>query len=437
MNKKTNNFKTKATLLLVSSLTVMSGATIAPALPSMQAHFAAVENVEFWIRFVLTTPALFIVLAAPIAGLIVDRAGRRKLLLPSMVLYAIAGSSGIYLESLGAILAGRALLGVAVAGVMTTATTLIADYYEGTARAQIMGWQAAFMSFGGVVFLVSGGLLAESGWRLPFVIYLFSLILIPMALAALPEPELPGDEENDKKLSVNGTIQHPFKLLGFIYGVLLLGATVFYFIPLQIPFYLEKMTGAGPLVSGMSIAVSTLFGMATSFTYGRIRARFGYVTILGFNFGLMGVGYILIGTATGLVPILIGLALNGLGMGLMYPNLSFWLTSETSAAIRGRAVAGFTTFIFLGQFISPLASQPFVELFGLGAMFWATGIVLGLFAILVLLFQRPILSFTVLENDLLQPESAQLMRMNGVPSLKDWDIEKRTTREGKTTDETG
>jgi len=390
----TDNFSTKATLLLVSSLTVMSGATIAPALPSMQAHFSFVENAEFWIRFVLTTPALFIVLAAPLAGLIIDRAGRRKLLIPSLLLYAIGGSSGIYLESLGAILAGRALLGVAVAGVMTTATTLIADYYEGTARAQIMGWQAAFMSFGGVVFLVSGGLLAESGWRLPFMMYLFSLILIPMALSALPEPIAHNDEKSGDELPVNGTTQHPYKLLGFIYIILLLGATVFYFIPLQIPFYLEKMTGAGPMVNGMAIAVSTLFGVVTSFSYGRVRRRFGYVMILSFNFGMMGVGYVLIGTATSLLPILTGLALNGLGMGLMYPNLSFWLTSETSAVIRGRAVAGFTTFVFLGQFISPLASQPFVELFGLGAMFRATGIGLGLFAILVLLFRRAILSFT-------------------------------------------
>jgi MFS family permease len=403
----TNSIKTKITLLLVSSLTVMSGATIAPALPSMQAHFAGVENVQFWIRFVLTMPALFIVLAAPIAGIIVDRAGRRKLLIPSMILYAIAGSSGIYLESLGAILAGRALLGVAVAGVMTTATTLIADYYEGAARAQIMGWQAAFMSFGGVVFLISGGFLAEAGWRLPFIIYLFSLILVPMALILLPEPVSAGMKADNSgtDTSRNGSAGHPFALLGFIYAMLLLGATVFYFIPLQIPFYLETMTGAGPLVSGMAIAVSTLFGMATSFTYGRIRRRFGYVTILGFNFSLMALGYILIGTAGSLLPILTGLALNGLGMGLMYPNLSFWLTSETSAEIRGRAVAGFTTFVFLGQFISPLASQPFVELIGLGAMFWSTGLVLGGIALLVLIFRRPILAFTVLKPPVLQPET--------------------------------
>lgn len=393
--KSADRFSTKATLLLVSSLTVMSGATIAPALPSMQAHFADVANVEFWIRFVLTVPALFIVLAAPLAGLIVDRSGRRKLLLPSMVLYAIAGSSGLYLESLGAILAGRALLGVAVAGVMTTATTLIADYYEGTARAQVMGWQAAFMSFGGMIFLIGGGLLAETGWRWPFAVYLFSLLLVPIAIITLPEPGGNQTDINDAKLPADDVGKNSFKLLGFIYGVLLFGSTVFYFIPLQIPFYLERMTGAGPSVSGMAIAVSTLFGMLTSFTYGRIRSRLGYVAILGLNFGLMGAGYVLIGTATTMLPILAGLALNGLGMGLMYPNLSFWLTSETAAAIRGRAVAGFTTAIFSGQFISPLANQPFVEMIGLGAMFWATGLVLAVFALIVIVFRRSILAFTV------------------------------------------
>jgi len=143
--------------LLVSSLTVMAGATIAPALPSMQAHFAEVKQAGLLIRLVLTLPALFIVLAAPIAGWFLDRNGRLRLLIPAMVLYGIAGSSGLYLDTIGSILAGRALLGVAVAGIMTAATTLVADYYEGQARAQFMGWQAAFMSFGGVVFLTAGG----------------------------------------------------------------------------------------------------------------------------------------------------------------------------------------------------------------------------------------------------------------------------------------
>jgi MFS family permease len=51
---------------------------------------------------------------------------------------------------------------------MTTATTLIADYYEGERRSAVMGQQAAFMGFGGVVFLVLGGVLADLSWRAPF-----------------------------------------------------------------------------------------------------------------------------------------------------------------------------------------------------------------------------------------------------------------------------
>jgi MFS family permease len=50
----------------------------------------------------------------------------------------------------------RQVLGLAVAGVMVSATTLIADYYSGPARAAFMGLQAGFMGLGGVVFLTLG-----------------------------------------------------------------------------------------------------------------------------------------------------------------------------------------------------------------------------------------------------------------------------------------
>ncbi|MEX1062736.1 MAG: MFS transporter, partial [Balneolaceae bacterium] len=370
---------TKITLLLVSSLTVMSGATIAPALPSMQAHFSTVGNVDLWIRFVLTVPALFIVLAAPFTGWFVDRWGRRPLLLPAVILYGLAGSSGMYLESLGFIIFGRALLGVAVAGVMTTATTLIADYYEGPTRAQVMGWQAAFMSLGGMIFLTGGGFLADINWRMPFAIYLFSFLLIPLVLISLPEPVVRSSEE---ARGLNGEMTNPdsglnhWKLPGFIYSVLFLGSIIFYIIPLQLPFYLELEFGLDASATGMAIAVATFFGIITSFTYGRIRLQFGYIAILSITIALYGAGFLLIGIAESFPVILTGLSLCGLGMGLKYPNLNTWLTSGTPADIRGRAVAGFTTSVFLGQFLSPIASQPLVNLYGLEMMFYAVGLFL-------------------------------------------------------------
>jgi hypothetical protein len=58
MPLKTNSPLVKATLLLSSSLTVMAGATIAPSLPAMRDYFAATPNTDFWVRLVLTVPAL-------------------------------------------------------------------------------------------------------------------------------------------------------------------------------------------------------------------------------------------------------------------------------------------------------------------------------------------------------------------------------------------
>ncbi len=143
-----NSLPIKATLLLTSTLTVMSGATIAPSLPAMQEYFADVENSALLVRLVLTIPALFIAIGGLFAGQLVDRIGRKPLLIASTLIYGLAGGSGLILNSLGTILIGRALLGLSVAGVMTGVTTLIADYYTGQKRANFMGLQAAFMGLG-------------------------------------------------------------------------------------------------------------------------------------------------------------------------------------------------------------------------------------------------------------------------------------------------
>ena len=71
----------KATVLLASTTTVMAAVRIAPALPGMEDHFSDVPNVDLLVRLVLTFPALFIVIGAPMAGYVVDRWGRKNVLL--------------------------------------------------------------------------------------------------------------------------------------------------------------------------------------------------------------------------------------------------------------------------------------------------------------------------------------------------------------------
>ena len=146
--------RTKGTLLYASSLTVMSGATIAPSLPLIEETFHDVPHLSILVPLVLTTPSLFIAVGSWIAGLGVDRWGRKPFLTLGAAVYALAGTAGLWLADLHLLLLSRAVLGLAVAAVMTATTTLIGDLYRDEERTRFLGIQAAFMGLGGIVFLL-------------------------------------------------------------------------------------------------------------------------------------------------------------------------------------------------------------------------------------------------------------------------------------------
>ena len=387
--RQADNWLIKATLLLASTLTVMSGATISPSLPAMESYFADVENVSLWVRLVLTMPALLIVIGSPIAGQLVDKVGRKPLLLGSAVLYGLAGSSGLVLNSLFAILAGRAFLGLAVAGVMVSATTLIADYYQGDARASFMGLQAAFMGFGGVLFLSVGGFVADLNWRYPFAIYLLAWLLVPAIAFTLFEPQF-----DETKSDGNQPISHfPVKLLVLIYSAVLLQMLLFYLIPVQLPFYLQQLSGASASQSGLAIALSTLFSALASMNYGKLKQRFSFISILAIAFALMGLGYVGIGLVGSYWLVLLVLIPTGIGLGLIMPNLNVWTSDEVPDDLRGRALGGLTTFMFLGQFLSPIASQPVSSQVGLTATYGLAGVLLVIVGAVLWIYKKQVCRF--------------------------------------------
>ena len=380
----------KVTLLLTSTLTVMSGATIAPSLPAMQEYFAQVPNSELLVRLVLTIPALFIAIGGTFVGQLLDRLGRKPLLIASTLLYGFAGGSGLVLNSLGTLLVGRAILGLAVAGIMTGVTTLIADYYTGQKRADFMGLQAAFMGLGGVAFLSVGGIVADLNWRFPFLIYLLAWVIGGAIAFYLYEPK--RIDSNRTKLDSADT-RMPTGVLAMIYGVALFYMLAFYLIPVQLPFYLQNLSNASATASGLAIAASTLASSIASLRYGFVKQRLGFVSIVVVSFGVAAIGYLIIGFATSYNLVLLGLVVAGFGFGLLMPNLNVWLSSLIPDTLRGRALGGLTTFFFLGQFLSPIVSQPITNTVGLDRTYVITGIALLVIAIAFRLLKNPIKSF--------------------------------------------
>ncbi|MFC6632902.1 MFS transporter [Microbulbifer taiwanensis] len=363
----------RATLLCLAALTIMSGATMAPSLPALQSHFAGHPDSELLSRLVLTLPALAIALCAPIAGAIADRFGRLRLLLFSICLYSLAGLSGLVADSLAAILVGRALLGVAVAGTMTSVTALVGDYFTGSERESYMSQQGAFVSFGGVVFLIGGGWLADQHWRAPFAVYGIALLVLPAAMAFLSE----APRKSGSATSSSSADSVPYLLLAALFVAALLNSVAFYLIPTQLPFFLREIGISLPSDTGLAIAGSNLVGALSSlYLYRHLRTRFKSLEIFAFGFAFMAAGLLLISRADSFTAVMFATGIYGIGMGAMMPHLFSTAIHLAPERMRGRIAGGLSASIFFGQFLSPLLSQPWSQHFGLPTVFLHMGILL-------------------------------------------------------------
>jgi MFS family permease len=359
-----------ATLILAGTFTIMAGATVAPAMPEIRAAFAGTPNVELLSGLVVTTPALAIALFAPLAGLLADRIGRKAALLLGIAAFAIGGSSGSYLPDLATILAGRVVLGIGVSLVLTSSVAMIGDLYEGVDRQRLISRQLAASSFGGVLFLLGGGLLAGLDWRVVFLIYLLGGVLAGPALVSLPWSRPSRTEPRAGRPARSGP---PTEILAPM-AAMLLSQAAFYTIPVQLPFLVEEHFGATAVASGALIA-------ALTFTVGMVALRFAWVrrlagehTLVALSFLAIGAGFLVLYLAANVVTLVAGLLVIAAGLGTLAPNLNNWVVSVASAHNRGRYAGFLTTSLFLGQFVSPILTQPIVNAVGIQRMFAAIAI---------------------------------------------------------------
>jgi MFS family permease len=119
-----------------------------------------------------------------------------------------------------------------------------------------------------------------------------------------------------------------------------------------------------------------LFSAFASIAYGWIKSRLHFVQVTILVCGLMGVGYCIIGNASNYPIVLLGLAILGLGLGLVMPNLTVWLSSVVPDRQRGRAFGWLSSCLFFGQFLSPIVSQPLARSIGLNHTYTSAGIFL-------------------------------------------------------------
>ena len=371
-------------VMLAAMLTIMSNAIITPALIGLQQVFADHPHAHRLIPLLVTAPSLIVAIVAPFAGLVIDRIGRRPPLLAGLVVYAIAGTAGLYLDSLEAVLASRLVLGLGVAAIMTAQATLLGDYFAGPARGRLMGYQIAATNIGGMVFVTLAGALAAQHPRLPFAIYGLAILLLPILSRLLPEPARAVTGHDAGNTAAPGEPGWPATVT-IMAAAAGLTFVIFYMVPTLLPYLLAEIGAGAPQQTGRALSAMMLAASVTAVISGWVRPVLGRIGTPLTGYALLAGGFWLVSGAQGMGQVLAGTPLIGAGLGLCMPTFLTTALNAAPARHRGLVSGCMTAAVFLGQFLSPLVLQPLVDMWGLPTVFAlgaqgcvALGLVLGL-----------------------------------------------------------
>ena len=386
-------------LLMAAMLTTMANATISPALPGLERLFAQDPDAALLTRLLVTAPSLSVAVLAPLAGLAIDRIGRRRPLLVGIVLFVIAGCAGLVLPSLPTILASRLVLGIAVALIMTAQTALVADYFSGADRTALMGLQISARNFGGLLFITLAGWTASLSYRLPFAIYGLAIVLLPLAWKVVTDSPRPSSQS---KAEITHGLEGSRSWMAFFLAVVLLQALtnmLFFIMPTQLPFFLALQGQDNAVITGAALGVLMLSGGCVALLYARIRPVIGYAGVFAAGYGGMAAGFALLSEQPAMPVCLVAAALIGAGYALVSPMFVALALDLAPGSRRGLAGGILTASVFIGQFCSPLLGTPTISAFGYQGLFRGVSVFLALTMFVVL----AVLCFALLRSALRSP----------------------------------
>jgi MFS family permease len=246
-------------------------------------------------------------------------------------------------------------MGVAAAGMVTSAVGLTGDYYSGVARQRWLAIQGAAAALSSVVSSAASGALAEMNWRLPFLMMAagFPVFLALLCFAGPPASTAAGDAE-EVATGAPGHVHLPRLTAVFALGV----AVSIMFWPPAYGFGLlleEKALGSA-MLTGLTTSISAAGAAVGSMSVGLLKG-ISLPMKQAAAFAMAGAGMVAIWVSNDVPLLMAGAIAVGIAQGATGPILSGWLLEETPFRLRGRTVGLYQTTFFLAQFASPLLAR--------------------------------------------------------------------------------
>lgn len=350
------------TLASIPLIMTLGNSMLIPVLPLMEKELDITKVQSSYIITVYSVVAIFLI---PVAGFLSDRYGRKKVIVPALIITAIGGGVAAFAawkidHAFPYILFGRVLQGIGASGAMPIVFPLIGDMFRRESEAsKTLGLIETSNTVGKVLSPILGSLLASFLWFLPFVsIPLFCSISIILVFIFIKD----NDDKDDEPLSLakfRSIIKETFKEhYRWLVAIFIIGA-ILMFMLFGFLFYLstileDKFSYTG-VMKGMLLAIPLLALSLTAYIIGRIiKDRLTLMKWIIFA------GIVLAGLAIIIFPLsdrpfflLTTFLVCGVGIGAALPCLDALITKSLKKSVRGSIISIYSAMRFVGVAAGP------------------------------------------------------------------------------------
>jgi MFS transporter, YNFM family, putative membrane transport protein len=316
-----------------------------PLLPLLARTFDA-STLE--VSFTLTASTTAVALAAPLAGRLADRVGRKRVIVGAALGLALATLLAATSTSLRQLIAWRFIQGLFTPGVFAVTIAYIHEQWPPARAGRATAAYVSGTVVGGFLGrLVAGVVAADVNWRASFLFLALLNFAAAAAIGAWLPVEPPGalaPRERSRLGALLGHLKRPQMLsaFGVGFGVLFSLVAMFTYVTFRLaapPFGLSTMA------LGTMFAVYLVGAVATPFV-GRVIDRHGHRFGLGLAVAVTVAGA-LVTLVPSLPPMLVGLAVCSTGVFIAQSATSSFVGAAADRD-RGLAVGLYATFYYVG-----------------------------------------------------------------------------------------
>jgi MFS family permease len=343
-------------------------------LPNIANFFNVSSEQVSLVSTLFQLPGAFV---TPVFGVLADSFGRKQVLVPSLLLFALGGALSGLAPNFRSLAEWRLIQGIGTASLESLQLTIISDLYTGKKLTSVMALVASLNGISSAIFPLIGGLLASFSWRFPF---LASLFAIPVALMVLTTLKLPKQEHNIQNFQLKSYLKNTWssinnrQVFGLLFAVMSLfmlqvGACLTY-----IPIFVGNQLGASELVIGIILASLSLSLALVASQLGFLTRHFSQIQLIKISFILSGIGLLIIPRVHNVWLLLIPIFLLGAAQGMAFPSTQALLAMLSSQESRAGFMGINSTIQSWGQTLGPLLGSIVDAIWGTQAVFYASGV---------------------------------------------------------------